>query len=360
MAVGRDVAVAVADGHGLPPRTDAPERQSGTLSAVLVFICCAVNQHARQLQPANTDNLRLSSSTSYLSFNHANHAGSPDLLSQWPAMFPSGGGSNASSSRNANPDPDPDPEAENLLFSYQDDQDHDQDTSRQAEQTSNSHDTHVNRPSPPKRSASQNSSGGYRPPLQLKSTASSKEAEFDADSDELGEDEDMIAIESSSFALPHHNQQQHQRNTLIDRIPIPGLRASVDGIGNEIRQFRDSLPVVGVPGWDGEGLPDWLKRGAGVFDGTVNMANSILGAGIVGLPYSMRESGFIAGLVLLVGLSFLTDWTIRLIVLNAKLSGRTTYIEIMEHCFGGNGKAAVSIFQFAFAFGGMCAFCVSF
>ncbi len=30
----------------------------------------------------------------------------------------------------------------------------------------------------------------------------------------------------------------------------------------------------------------------------------------------------------------------------------------MEHCFGPNGKAAVSIFQFAFGFGGMCAFCV--
>jgi sodium-coupled neutral amino acid transporter 11 len=105
-------------------------------------------------------------------------------------------------------------------------------------------------------------------------------------------------------------------------------------------------------------MPDWLKRGAGVFDATVNMANSILGAGIVGLPYSMRESGFVAGLGLLIGLSFLTDWTIRLIVLNAKLSGRITYIEIMEHCFGPNGKAAVSIFQFAFGFGGMCAFCV--
>lgn len=105
-------------------------------------------------------------------------------------------------------------------------------------------------------------------------------------------------------------------------------------------------------------LPDWLKRGAGVFDATTNMANSILGAGIVGLPYSMRQSGFVAGVVLLVGLAMLTDWTIRLIILNSKLSGRTTYIEIMEHCFGKQGKAAVSLFQFAFAFGGMCAFCV--
>ena len=30
----------------------------------------------------------------------------------------------------------------------------------------------------------------------------------------------------------------------------------------------------------------------------------------------------------------------------------------MEHCFGQNGKVAVSVFQFVFAFGGMCAFCV--
>ncbi|PWZ01627.1 hypothetical protein BCV70DRAFT_199059 [Testicularia cyperi] len=210
-----------------------------------------------------------------------------------------------------------------------------------------------------------------RAPLQLKSTHTSKEAQFEADSDDLDDEDDVVAIEASSIALqrrenaPDRVPSSSTRSThsparthqpLIDRIPgSDRLRASVDGIGHELRAMRQNLSV---PGWDGEGLPDWLKRGAGVFDATVNMANSILGAGIVGLPYSMRESGFIAGLGLLIGLSFLTDWTIRLIVLNAKLSGRITYIEIMEHCFGPNGKAAVSIFQFAFGFGGMCAFCV--
>jgi sodium-coupled neutral amino acid transporter 11 len=54
----------------------------------------------------------------------------------------------------------------------------------------------------------------------------------------------------------------------------------------------------------------------------------------------------------------LTDWTIRLIVLNAKLSGRNTYIDIMDYCFGRQGRIAVSLFQGAFAFGGMCAFIV--
>jgi len=58
------------------------------------------------------------------------------------------------------------------------------------------------------------------------------------------------------------------------------------------------------------------------------------------------------GLFLLVVLCAVTDWTIRLIVINAKLSGGHSYIDIMTHCFGSSGRAAVSFFQFAFAFGG--------
>ena len=71
-----------------------------------------------------------------------------------------------------------------------------------------------------------------------------------------------------------------------------------------------------------------------------------------GLPYAVRQAGFFTGLVLLVVLCGVTDWTIRLIVLNAKLSGQNSYIGIMNHCFGSSGRAAVSFFQFAFAFGG--------
>jgi hypothetical protein len=47
---------------------------------------------------------------------------------------------------------------------------------------------------------------------------------------------------------------------------------------------------------------------------------------ILGLPYAIREAGLFAGILLLVVLGLITDWTIRLIVVNAKLSGRTSYI----------------------------------
>lgn len=73
----------------------------------------------------------------------------------------------------------------------------------------------------------------------------------------------------------------------------------------------------------------------------------------IGLPYAVSQAGFVTGLVSLIVLCVVTDWTIRLIVVNAKLSGRNSYIEIMNSCFGPSGRAAVSFFQFAFAFGGM-------
>jgi sodium-coupled neutral amino acid transporter 11 len=78
-----------------------------------------------------------------------------------------------------------------------------------------------------------------------------------------------------------------------------------------------------------------------------------------GLPYAVRQAGFFTGILLLIVLTVVTDWTIRLIVVNAKLSGRNTYIGIMEHCYGRSGRAAVSFFQFAFAFGGKLSFRVS-
>lgn len=58
------------------------------------------------------------------------------------------------------------------------------------------------------------------------------------------------------------------------------------------------------------------------------MANSILGAGIIGLPYAIKQAGFVTGITLLIVLAVVTDWTIRLVVVNAKLSGRESYIDV--------------------------------
>ncbi|KAL3962289.1 hypothetical protein ACCO45_003812 [Purpureocillium lilacinum] len=95
---------------------------------------------------------------------------------------------------------------------------------------------------------------------------------------------------------------------------------------------------------------------SGLKSAFMNMANSIIGAGIIGQPYAIRQAGLLAGILLLVGLTIVVDWTICLIVINSKLSGTSSFQGTVEHCFGRAGLIAISIAQWVFAFGGMVAF----
>lgn len=111
----------------------------------------------------------------------------------------------------------------------------------------------------------------------------------------------------------------------------------------------------------GDDAHTWAERErtrpkSGLQSAFMNMANSIIGAGIIGQPYAFKDAGLIAGIVLLVGLTVVVDWTIRLIVINSKLSGASSFQGTVEHCFGKPGLVAISVAQWAFAFGGMVAF----
>ncbi|QSS63721.1 amino acid transporter [Histoplasma capsulatum] len=97
---------------------------------------------------------------------------------------------------------------------------------------------------------------------------------------------------------------------------------------------------------------------SGLKNAFMNMANSIIGAGIIGQPYAFRQAGLLVGIILLCGLTVVVDWTIRLIVINSKLSGADSFQTTVEFCFGKPGLIAISIAQWAFAFGGMVAFCI--
>ncbi|KAF8472907.1 amino acid transporter [Russula ochroleuca] len=175
--------------------------------------------------------------------------------------------------------------------------------------------------------------------LPLRSTLESREAAYELDSDDLDDD-----------AVAQTNLEQRGREQsmplLVGLLDASAVRRSLD-----IPMGVDCAPEYSDV--DLEELVAKQKAGGGMLNSIANMANSILGAG---LPYAMSRAGFFTGILLLVVLSAVTDWTIRLIVTNAKLSGTKSYIGIMDRCFGSSGRAAVSFFQFSFAFGGMCAF----
>ncbi|GME93471.1 unnamed protein product [Ambrosiozyma monospora] len=86
--------------------------------------------------------------------------------------------------------------------------------------------------------------------------------------------------------------------------------------------------------------------------------NSIVGAGIVGIPRAFKNSGLLTGIILLALLALLNDWTLRLIILNTKLSGAKTYTGVVTHNFGDWGKVIILLAQGLFALGGNIGFSV--
>lgn len=106
----------------------------------------------------------------------------------------------------------------------------------------------------------------------------------------------------------------------------------------------DGAPVV--PGNSG-------KLGAGF-----NFVNSIVGAGIIGLPLAVSDCGFFMGIFLLTLVAYFTYFSVRVMVDAGVKVNKRSYEGLSEHCFGWWGFSAVSFFMAAFALGGMFAYLV--
>lgn len=87
-----------------------------------------------------------------------------------------------------------------------------------------------------------------------------------------------------------------------------------------------------------------------------NFVNSIVGAGIMGLPFAIKEAGLGLGLVLLIGCGVLTDFSVRILINTSVKVGCKNYEDIVNYCFGKAGFYIVSFFMFIFAFGAMIAY----
>lgn len=145
-----------------------------------------------------------------------------------------------------------------------------------------------------------------------------------------------------------------------------------NGVDNYELQSLESLDYenTNLEGGVGVGVDvDGNGNGNDTFDDTetgksdmkmafMNMANSILGAGIIGQPFAFKNSGLVGGLVVMSLLTYLIDWTLRLIVVNAKMSGTKSYQDFTAHCFGKPGRFLLLFSVGSFAYGGCMAFCV--
>jgi sodium-coupled neutral amino acid transporter 11 len=145
--------------------------------------------------------------------------------------------------------------------------------------------------------------------------------------------------------LTGHHPQGQQRVPLLTGIEAPSVTVATTGPGPNSEDDAET--------WHNT---ERARPKSSLPSAFMNMANSIIGAGIIGQPYAFRQAGLLAGTILLVVLTVVVDWTIRLIVVNSKLSGASSFQGTVERCFGRTGLVAISVAQWAFAFGGMVAF----
>lgn len=82
----------------------------------------------------------------------------------------------------------------------------------------------------------------------------------------------------------------------------------------------------------------------------LNYINSILGSGIVGIPYALHKAGFGVGIFLLIFLAIVTDYSLSLLVKAANLAGVTSYQDLVHVAFGRPGFYLLTLLQFIYPF----------
>ncbi|XP_053185143.1 putative sodium-coupled neutral amino acid transporter 11 [Scomber japonicus] len=81
-----------------------------------------------------------------------------------------------------------------------------------------------------------------------------------------------------------------------------------------------------------------------------NFINSIIGSGIIGLPYALNQAGLPLGFLLLIVVAFITDYSIILLIKGGNLSGTNSYQSLVQSTFGFPGFLILSGLQFLYPF----------
>jgi len=149
---------------------------------------------------------------------------------------------------------------------------------------------------------------------------------------------------------------ENNNNSARDVLVAAKQAAMATGGGNGNIARRKLPPLRKISNID---LP---KTKIGTVGSASNLVNSILGAGIIGIPFAIQQSGFVVGLALLVLVGFFTDKSLRMIVdlaaYHPKLKHRhvLTFEDLMTIPYGQFGRVFVLVSMFTLAYGAMVAY----
>lgn len=91
---------------------------------------------------------------------------------------------------------------------------------------------------------------------------------------------------------------------------------------------------------------------------TSNLVNCIIGAGIVGIPFAIKNTGLVAGFFLVVLCAVLTEKSLRVLVDTAKHVDVPSYETLFESTYGSFGFYFISMNMLIMAYGGCLSYLI--
>jgi sodium-coupled neutral amino acid transporter 11 len=152
-------------------------------------------------------------------------------------------------------------------------------------------------------------------------------------------DNHNINVTIPSFSLSETNENQQQQEQTIAINPF------------YTRRYIRKVSTI-----------DEVQVQSGIFGTSSNLVNAILGAGLIGIPYAMAQTGIILGIILLLLVSYFTDKSLRMIVelasFHPKLKdlGVLTFEDLMSIPYGRLGSNFILLSMLLLAYGKMLAY----
>lgn len=84
-------------------------------------------------------------------------------------------------------------------------------------------------------------------------------------------------------------------------------------------------------------------KSASVSGAVFNVSTSIIGAGIMSIPFTLKVLGIIPAVVLIVLVAFMTDMSVDLLLRFTHSGESTTYAGVMNESFGPIGSVATQV-----------------
>ena len=90
------------------------------------------------------------------------------------------------------------------------------------------------------------------------------------------------------------------------------------------------------------------RRQSSIVAATFNLTATILGGGVLSLPLAFEKCGIFLGSLLMVISMLITERSLFLLCLCARISGATTYGEVGKAAFGTKGEYGISMILFVY------------